>query len=318
MASYTNKAIKGIFKKPVPNNLNDANKDHQMKDRRGVITKTGFIPREKYLPPAGYDAEPEFTSSSSDSTIDLNRLHTIGEGGMESEIRKKVLVDLFASPISLVPIVGGLTALMASWVFGSITAAFFALCTTIVGGAIFATRLIYGLESITKAAFEALQKQRETERNQILDALDESLRKDKDPRPEQCLRELRVLHNMLRTESDSTACGGDILETFEQMFDVCLKKIKKTDDLWRSSRNLHQTSKQKFLDEREEIVKELIETTEHLSGVVRKAKDISEIKTDTELSQMSKELEQNLTVARRTQERLSNLGRSDYDTKEFE
>jgi hypothetical protein len=273
MASYSRHYIKGIMRtKQVPDNVRDtlllrdgslAMEYLMSLPSRDLPCQANKIISEQKVE---QDKEIEFTKYNSDGKIDLSQLNISG-GTMQNEVRKKVLLDLFVSPLSLGPIVVGLTTLMASWVFGSVTTAFLGLCAVIIGVGLFTTRLIYGIDEITKAAYESLQKQREDERNKILDALDEALRKDRDPRPEQCLRELRVLHDMLKSESHNTVCGTEILTNFEMMFDVCLKKIQRTDDLWRSSRNLHQTAKQKFIDEREEIVKELLETTEHLSGI---------------------------------------------------
>ena len=238
---------------------------------------------------------------------------------MENDIKKKAIIDLLLAPISFIPIMGGLSTLIIAWAIGSVLGMTMALCSAVVGSAIFVNRLVFGLEDITKNAYEQLLKQKKLQRNKFLDELDKALRDDRDARPEQCLRELRVLHELLVKEAEGDiVCGSEILTNFESMFEVCIKKIEKTDQLWRSAKGLHNTAKKKFLEERENLVKELMETTEHLSSVVKQTKDIKEIKEDSDLAQMTKELERSLHVARKTEEQMANFKNgSNYDPKEF-
>jgi hypothetical protein len=254
----------------------------------------------------------EFTNSYKTSKI------SSGELNMD-EIKKKTIIDLLAAPITIIPLVGGISSLILSWVAGSSLLALGGIVSVVVGSAIFANRVIFGLEEITKNAYEELQEQKRKERNEILDQLDLKLRQDKDARPEQCLRELRILHDLLKKESENNiVCGDDILKNFEQMFNLCVLKIQKSDDLWRASRNIHNSAKKKLLEERENLVDEVVQTTENLSNIVRQTKEIKQTKEKSELSELQRELEKTLIVARKTEERMSKLDSPNYDLKEFE
>lgn len=255
--------------------------------------------------------EEEFTSPVRHGRISLSEVNM-------DDVKKKAIIDLLAAPISIIPIVGGLSSLILSWVIGSSLLALGGICGVVVGSAIFAHRLIFGVEEITKNAYEQIQKQAKEKRDTELDNLDQLLRQDKDARPEQCLRELRVLYEILQKESSHAITGKEILQNFERMFEACVKKIQKSDDLWRSSRGLHNSAKKKLLEERENIVDELVQTTEYLSTVVRQTKEIKTVKENSELSELTRELEKTLTVARRTEERLLNFNGPNYDSKEFE
>lgn len=258
------------------------------------------------------DEENRFTNPSKSGKLHFGELHM-------DEIKKKAIIDLLAAPITIIPLVGGISSLILSWVAGSSLLALGGIVGIVVGGAIFSSRLIFGLEEITKNAYERLQEQRKKETEESLDQLDQLLRQDKDARPEQCLRELRLLYDLLKDESkNNIACGDDILKNFEQMFEACVQRIKKSDDLWRASRNIHNSAKKKLLEERENIVDEVVQVTEHLSSVVRQTKEIKQTKEKSELSELQKELEKTLTVARRTEERISKLDSPNYDVKEFE
>ena len=65
---------------------------------------------------------------------------------MMDSVRKKVLLDLFASPWSVVPIAGGLSAWLLSWAVDGHMALNMAGLIGVMGGiGVMATRVIFGL-----------------------------------------------------------------------------------------------------------------------------------------------------------------------------
>ena len=76
-------------------------------------------------------------------------------------MKRKILLDIFASPGTVLPIAGGITALLASWAVGGQSALNFAGVVGILGGfGIFASRLILGLEKITRDAYDHVMDNR--------------------------------------------------------------------------------------------------------------------------------------------------------------
>jgi hypothetical protein len=62
-------------------------------------------------------------------------------------VKRKIYLDLFAAPVTLVPLVGGLTALMAAWALGGHgLLTFLGISSVLAGIGMFASRLIFGLE----------------------------------------------------------------------------------------------------------------------------------------------------------------------------
>ena len=78
---------------------------------------------------------------------------------MMDDVRRKVLLDIFAAPGVLLPLAGGLTALIASWAVGGNPALNFGGIAGILGGVgIMASRLILKLDRITQEAYDYFQK----------------------------------------------------------------------------------------------------------------------------------------------------------------
>ena len=119
-------------------------------------------------------------------------------------VRRKVWLDIFAAPTTLFPVVGGLTALMASWAIGGNSTLNIAGIAGVLGGiGILASRLILGLDKLTQDAYDYFVDRQRAEQEHSLEELDDKLVKDRDSRTQNCLRELRHLYSRLKTKVDS-------------------------------------------------------------------------------------------------------------------
>jgi hypothetical protein len=239
---------------------------------------------------------------------------------MRNEVNRKILVDLFGRPASFIPIVAGLSVLIVSWAAGSLGLAAAGFFSTIIGLGVFASRLIWGLDKIVAEAQQQVLQKTEEEKNKILDELEKKLKEDRDPRPEKCLQELRSLHTLLREASKSNnAWVGPVVDDFERLFEICVKQIKKTDDLWRSSRTMNGVAGKTLKKERERIVQEIEATTLQLTQTIEQFKvQTAKNGDDAELADAREELKRTIEVAKKVDQRLADLGKKDYDLKEFE
>ena len=101
------------------------------------------------------------------------------------------MIDLFASPGTLAPIVVGLTSLMYSWAVGGDPAANAIGIMGVLGGlGYFASRLVLGLEGMTNVLTKRSCEHHRKQQNEALDELERRLVDDQDQRTETCLRQL--------------------------------------------------------------------------------------------------------------------------------
>ena len=225
------------------------------------------------------------------------------------DVRKKVLLDLFASPSTLLPIAGGLSALILSWAMEGVAAMNVVGLVGILGGVgWFATRLIFKLEEITNNAYKYLHRQEMKKQEEALDDLDKKLAKDRNPRTQECLRELRRLYGTFVQDDQSGKINRsthEILEIVEELFRASVAQLRVSYDLWERARNMTGDSKENTLQERDQVVREVVDTIQHLDRTIKQFASFSVKENQDKLSRLRGELDEAMRVARRTDERLA-------------
>lgn len=226
-----------------------------------------------------------------------------------SRVRHKVLLDLFAAPSTLLPLVGGMTALIASWAIGGDPWLTFGGITSVLGGAgFFATRLVFGIESLTEKAHAYVLQEERQQRESALADLDRRLTQDNDPRPETALRQLRQLYNQFQANIQQhgiRAASLDVLEKVEEMFRVCVDQLEQTIQLMTAAQSVQGAARQRILHQREEIIHEVLLTVDHVASAVQRYEGLQVKKHSQELARLREELDRSLQAARAAEQRMA-------------
>lgn len=227
-------------------------------------------------------------------------------------VRRKVLLDIFAAPTSLLPVAGGLTALMASWATGGdATMTFAGIAGVLSGIGILASRLILGLDKLTENAYDYYVDRQRHEQEANLQRLDQQLEADNDPRTQNCLRELRHLYARLKSKVDSgriTPAAYDVIEGVDNMFSVCVKQLEHSLELWETAKTMRGPARDSMVAQREELVREICDTVIHLGNTVEQFHLVTTKKNREDLARLRAELDESLEIARRVEERKAELG----------
>ena len=240
------------------------------------------------------------------------------------EVKRKVLLDLFASPGTLVPIVAGLSSLMYSWaVGGDPTANAIAIVGVLGGIGHFASRMVLKLEDMTQSAYEAILDRNQKEQDEALDELEERLRGDEDHRTETCLQDLRGLYETFRSgcsEGQMVVSHHQVVSQVEQVFQACVQQLRQSLELYEISQKLAGTAKNDILAERERVIQEVIDTRQHLGTTIEQFQTFATRRNQSDLSRLREELDETLRVARKTEQRMATIGQQEttYDESEFE
>ena len=238
------------------------------------------------------------------------------------DVRRKVLLDLFASPSTLLPTVGGLSVLILSWAIDGPAAMNMVGLAGILGGmGWFATRLILGLKEITSEAYEFVQAQQRQKQEEALDDLDGRLRRDRDPRTQQCLRQLRDLYGRFVEDVKSGKINRsthEIVEIVEELFRTSVTQLELSYKLWQTARKLTGDAKEKVIQQREEAVAEVDDTIRHLGTTIEQFFSFTRKKNKDNLGRLRNELDEAMRVARRTEERMASWDDKPYTETEFE
>lgn len=252
----------------------------------------------------------------------------MGTGRMldKQRFRKKLLLGLLTSPLTLCPLVVGVTLLFAAWALSikSGVALFAALACVLGAAGVFFTRLLLGDGKIAKAAVEEMQKEAHEAREKGLDELDRKLTEDGDSRTEASLRDLRALataFNEARPASAGLSAGSafDIASGVEQLFNRCVQSLARTLDLWRTAQKMvTPEAKKPILEQRESIIEDVGKSITQLGKVLAGIQGLeSGGGESSELAGIREELDQRLAVAKRVEERMRSLDK-EYAPGQFE
>jgi hypothetical protein len=234
------------------------------------------------------------------------------------------MLDLFASPGTLIPIVAGLSSLMFSWAIGGDAMANAIGIVGVLGGVgHFASRLVLGLEDMTQRAYDAILDKHQQEQDRALDDLQERLKGDEDDRTETCLRELRRLYEAFRSGCSAGQMAGtyhQVVSQVEQIFRASVEQLQRSLQLYELSEKLSGQARMDILDERERVIQEVIETRGHLGRTIEQFQTFATRRDQSELSRLRDELDETLQVAQKTEQRMASFGQKEavYDESEFE
>ncbi|HYW78924.1 MAG TPA: hypothetical protein VE890_05070 [Thermoguttaceae bacterium] len=243
------------------------------------------------------------------------------------DVRRKVLLDLFAAPSTLLPLVGGVGVLVYSWATGGSSALNWIGLAGILGGVgMAASRLVFGLERITNNAYQYLHTQQRRKQEEALDRLDNQLRRDRDPRTQECLRQLRELYGRFVDDVENDKINRnthEILEVVEELFRSSVSQLEASYQLWQTSRTLGKEAKEKMLTRRDQVVEEVLATTGHLGTTIEQFFAFTREKNDDNLGRLQQELDEAIRVARRTEQRMASwqhdsMADKSYSTTEFD
>lgn len=238
-------------------------------------------------------------------------------------VKKKVLLDIFASPWTLVPVAAGLSAFIVSWGFDGVTWLNMAgLSGLLAGAGGLATRLIFGVEKLTQDAYRYLNEQQKREREAALDQLDRQLSSEPDPRTEDCLRQLRRLYAGFQDDVAAGRITGQthlIMGQVEQVFRATVSQLELSYELWTKAQTLRGKARDALLDQREQVIQEVMKTINHLVRTIEQFHTFQVKRNTSELERLRAELDETLLVARRTEQRLADIDQpKTYEPSDFE
>ncbi|MEM7312331.1 MAG: hypothetical protein AAF497_04185 [Planctomycetota bacterium] len=241
------------------------------------------------------------------------------------DVKRKVLLDLFASPMTLLPVVVGATALLGSWAIngGQPMLTFAGIAGILTGVGVFASRMIFGLDQLTNQAYEYVLEKQQAGQLESLEKLKQKLQKDNDPRTESLLTQLRALYDSIKSdvkEGKISLAAHDVLDGVDNMFHVCVDYLGRSFDLWQTSQKMKGVAREQVLAQREELIEEVAQSCQYLEETINQLNAATTKRNKSDLARMREELDETIRVARRAEERTNEIGNEEkpYDPSEFE
>jgi len=199
--------------------------------------------------------------------------------------------------------------LAVSWSIGGQATLQWLAAAGILGGLGWAAaRLVFRLEEITNRAYQFVHAQHRREQEESPDRLDNRLRRDRDPRTQECLRQLREIHAGFVQGVEAgriDRATHEILDTVEELFRASAARLEASYQLWQTSRRLMDEPKRKMLQQRDDLVAEVLDTIDHLRSMTQRCIAVTIERDNDQIERLQAELEENIEVARRTEQRIA-------------
>ena len=231
--------------------------------------------------------------------------------GLLSQMFRRVIW----TPSFILPVcAGGLLAFMAGGGYlGMLGAAL--LIVSIFNAA---SKWTWGRARLEKSALMDILKHQRREHLAHLDAVRSAMRRDRDPRTSDLVKQLRGIFERLWTLTpDPESEWMEIPDVYRQameLYQSCLALLQRTYELWIASRSVAtDRARHELLDARDDLVGKVEQSIDHLNASLDSLQTARIDRTQEELalhnSQLQKELEQGLEVARAVEKRMDELER---------
>jgi len=230
-------------------------------------------------------------------------------------IKQKILLDLLITPGTVLPGLAGLTLLMGGWAVGAPTASFVGVIGCLIAAGVGLWRGVFHLNEITDSASKAYQTKELLQEEAELDALDRKLVRNKDPRDQSHLRNLRTVYQGfvedLNDDKLSSYITSSMIDEVQQMFQKYVGLLEYSFEIWERSRGMDGDLKKTVLGQREDILNQIENNIHEFSDVVTRLRALSFKDGKSEVLETQGRLARSLEIAERTQEQMEKLRSGD-------
>jgi hypothetical protein len=253
-------------------------------------------PRPKLRPGEPYTAQPK-----AKPTMD--------------SIRKKAILDLFVTPLTVGSTTIGITMLLLSWAFGGgAVMTFLGFLGVLVGLGWAGTNFALNLEKVVQNAAKTIELETKEATKQKLDELDEKLCRDRDPRDQTYLRDMRELYDAFMADYEagklSEYCTPQTVDQIKELFNLVVKKLEDAFNIWETSRNLRGKAKDLAQADRDKIIEDVGKAVDHMGEIVSGIRSLRAKANNSDMDRLRENLDRQLNAARRTQEQMEGINQS--------
>jgi len=225
--------------------------------------------------------------------------------------RKRVFLHYLAHPLTIIPAAIGLTGLLGGWAVGSAGIAFGGLVIALAGIGVFLTRLLSDDTSTEEKVIGKMQSESREVRQRELDDLDRLLAKDKDPRDEKALQDLRLLVKTFDDDTSwthgiDTASQVEIRVGVDRLFKHAEASLRESHEALVKSRDASRKVALTFIKRREHLIDEVeasVQRLQHLLEELQAMRPLSE--TAEDLRAIREELDTSLEIAKKSAQTVS-------------
>ena len=216
-----------------------------------------------------------------------------------NELRKRILLELFVTPVTMIPLALGFTCFALSYVFGGVLA-FLGFAAMALGFGALITNVVFNLKSISQRALKQWRSAEKQKQNQKLDSLDAKLRKTKETDDENHLRNLRELYQAF---CDDTSAGRisehtppDMLSQIDEIFNACIHSLENSYELFKMAKRMRGDLKKGLQTQRMGMIDDVGESVSEMSRAINEVRSLKLKSKSDDLQRVRDSLSRSLRV----------------------
>jgi hypothetical protein len=219
-------------------------------------------------------------------------------------LKSRVLRNIFGTPIIIVPFLLGLGCLILSFE-GARSLRFLGFAFWFVSFSTAFLRLTVFFDVVVHSTFAKICTDRQTRRDEELDALDAKLSADSEPRNEEALRKLRQVYKVF---TDAAQVGVvrnyDFLDTAEKLFATCIRNLEESYSRRSTAMQIiGMPTSQQLLKASGELLEEVEAGLKSLSDSLVEIQNLN-VPRKNDLAKICAELDERLKFAKEVEEKI--------------
>jgi len=222
-------------------------------------------------------------------------------------LKRRILIDLLITPLTIIPFAAGISFLILSEIIGA-TGVFVGLCLCVFGIASVVLNLVLNLNNIVKKAVKDLQSVSMREFDAKLDKIYKRLCTDDDNRDQQALKNIRTIYKQFVIDLDSGKIKNippAMVTHIQKIYEEVIKHLVEQFEIWETSNSITGKLKTELLAQREKMIVEIEKSVSDFAQSISEIRALGLKTGDGELTRLQERLQVQLEVAKNTQEIVS-------------
>lgn len=242
------------------------------------------------------------------------------------ELRKRILLELFVTPMTIIPLALGATAFMLSFVFGGVMT-FLSFISTLIGFGAMLTNFVFNMKGVSERAMQQWRKSEKKKQDATLDALELKLKRTTDTTDDEThLANLRELYRQFCEDVEqhriSEHTPPDMLDQIDQMFRACVHSLEESYEIYRMTQKMKGDLKKGMSKQRKDMIDNVGKSVSEMANAINEVRSLKLKANNKELDQIRKNLHRSLSVCQNRDQAYSELNdemdRFDEYTKEYD
>lgn len=226
-----------------------------------------------------------------------------------NDLKRKILIEGGVNTLSLIAVCGGVSAILMGVAGAGVLICLGGFLAVVGGVGWSLTNLALNFGKIKSKILSDRAMAKREERDRKLDGLDARLVRDRDPRDQTHLRDIRRLYDELYDDiiegKVDSAHAAILVPRIDALFDACVNDLEFSYRLWETQSAATGETKKRIQRERDEIITGVGEQVDRFSEAVVSLMTLGQKRGSVE--QAAAKMDEDLAIAKRVEQRMNEI-----------